>query len=636
MRHSSVGIALVAPDGSFLDVNASMCGILDRPEAELRAATWQQFMHPDDLETDSALVEEVRVGRRENYRLANRYLRPDGTVVHGDLSVACVRADAGAIDFFIAQLVDMSENWVLSERTRLLAENVTDVVALGDNDGVLLWVLPSVTAIMGWAPEEMCGMPFRDFVHPDDVPAVAAVQDGVAAGVAGQFEVRLRTKDGDFRWMNVRVRPIVDEYGVTTGRVAAWWDAEHDHVEAEKLARSNDRYRAALAAEIDAHAFLDAVRDESGTIVDFVWTDVNAPALEYLGWTRARLLSTTLLTEFPRQRGSGLFDSYVQVVETGEALALDEAALTSSVVEGATYFDIRAVRVGDGVSLTWRDATSRVLAREALAEAQDRYRLLAENAGDVVLRLTSDGVVDWAAGSTRELLGRSPAQLLGLRAAALVAEEDLADVRGDLERLTRGMVSKGRFRTLRPDGSRRWLDRRTQPLLGAGGEVEAYVSSLRDAEAEVAFERALAASETQARDLAARYEEARNDALDANSAKTVFLSRMSHELRTPLNAVLGFAQLLAMDDLTDDQSDAVRQIRSGGQAPARPHHRDPRHLADRVGSHVAVDGVRVGRRRRRRGSRPGARRWRRRRASRCPGLGDGPERTGRSGPTGNG
>jgi signal transduction histidine kinase/ActR/RegA family two-component response regulator len=58
--------------------------------------------------------------------------------------------------------------------------------------------------------------------------------------------------------------------------------------------------------------------------------------------------------------------------------------------------------------------------------------------------------------------------------------------------------------------------------------------------------------------------EARMAAEKANMAKSDFLSRMSHELRTPLNAVLGFGQLLELDDLTPDQEENVSQITKGG------------------------------------------------------------------------
>lgn len=59
-------------------------------------------------------------------------------------------------------------------------------------------------------------------------------------------------------------------------------------------------------------------------------------------------------------------------------------------------------------------------------------------------------------------------------------------------------------------------------------------------------------------------EEARAIAERANLAKTEFLSRMSHELRTPLNAILGFAQLLAMEDLASDQKQSAKEIVKGG------------------------------------------------------------------------
>ncbi|MEX2504764.1 MAG: PAS domain S-box protein, partial [Egicoccus sp.] len=96
----------MAVDGAFVEVNTALCRILGRTADDLRGLTFQAVTHPDDLQADLALVEELLADRRRSYELEKRYLRADGTAVPCELHVALVRDPAGEPLHFVAQMVD--------------------------------------------------------------------------------------------------------------------------------------------------------------------------------------------------------------------------------------------------------------------------------------------------------------------------------------------------------------------------------------------------------------------------------------------------------------------------------------------------------------------------------------------------
>jgi PAS domain S-box-containing protein len=89
--------------------------------------------------------------------------------------------------------------------------------------------------------------------------------------------------------------------------------------------------------------------------------------------------------------------------------------------------------------------------------------------------------------------------------------------------------------------------------------------AIRDERGAPRFLLGIAEDVTDQRSIERAGDAARAEAERANEAKNEFLSRMSHELRTPLNAVIGFGQLLQLDDMTPGQSEAVEQILKAGR-----------------------------------------------------------------------
>lgn len=176
------------------------------------------------------------------------------------------------------------------------------------------------------------------------------------------------------------------------------------------------RLRATLDSLLDPHVVLKAIRDETGEIVDFEYTDANAAACAYNQRSRDELIGGRLLELMPAHMSTGLFTMYTHVMETGEPLVLDEYVYAPEFLPadlGPRCFDIRAVPVGDGLVYTWRDVTERVATVQALTTAEHRYRALAEAASDLVYGTDERGIIEWVSPSVTRVLGYAPEEFVG-------------------------------------------------------------------------------------------------------------------------------------------------------------------------------------------------------------------------------
>jgi diguanylate cyclase (GGDEF)-like protein/PAS domain S-box-containing protein len=108
-NHAAVGIARVAPDGSWLECNDKVCDIVGYPREELLGLTFQDITHPDDLEKDLGLVGEMLEGRRQTYSMEKRYYRKSGEIIWINLTVGLVRDYEGQPLYFISVIDDIDD-----------------------------------------------------------------------------------------------------------------------------------------------------------------------------------------------------------------------------------------------------------------------------------------------------------------------------------------------------------------------------------------------------------------------------------------------------------------------------------------------------------------------------------------------
>ncbi|MBE9046214.1 PAS domain S-box protein [Pleurocapsales cyanobacterium LEGE 10410] len=107
--HAAIGMAIVSPEGHWLQVNPSLCQMLGYSESELLATTFQDITHPEDLEKDLCYVHQMLTGEIPYYHLEKRYLHKQGDIVWIMLSVSLVRDSQGHPLYFISQIQDITE-----------------------------------------------------------------------------------------------------------------------------------------------------------------------------------------------------------------------------------------------------------------------------------------------------------------------------------------------------------------------------------------------------------------------------------------------------------------------------------------------------------------------------------------------
>ncbi|MFZ5484306.1 MAG: PAS domain S-box protein [Pseudomonadota bacterium] len=173
-EQAAVGLALVAPDGRWLRVNQRLCEIVGRPAEILLTLTFQDITHPDDLALDQDYVHRMLTRAIDHYSMEKRYLRPDGSTVWANLTVALTWNDRDEPDYFISVVEDIQARKQIQaalhdseERTRKIVENATDLIFINRDDRIRYINPPGVRMLRAGSADDLLGQSIYRLFDPD-------------------------------------------------------------------------------------------------------------------------------------------------------------------------------------------------------------------------------------------------------------------------------------------------------------------------------------------------------------------------------------------------------------------------------------------------------------------------------------
>ncbi len=266
------------------------------------------------------------------------------------------------------------------EQLQVTLASITNGVIATDLQGHITLMNPMAEALTGWTEAAARGQDITQVVQivaeetgqSIDNPALQALRTGRRIDLVNR--ALLIAQKGTAHPIEHSGAPIRSATGAVVGSVLILHDIGERRRAAMLLAQSEQRFQAAQELSLDAFTILRSIRNEQGVIIDFIWEYVNPMAAQLLRHPVEALLGQRLLMVLPENRSSGLFDTYVRVVETGQPHDI-ELFYNGEGISG--WFRNMAVKLGDGLAISFSDITTRKRAEVGLRFLSEASTLLA-------------------------------------------------------------------------------------------------------------------------------------------------------------------------------------------------------------------------------------------------------------------
>lgn len=422
------GMAMVDKDFQFTKANPLFCTLMGYVEDEIRTMTFKEITHPEDVVKDLVNVKKLINHEIPVYKTEKRYIRKDGSVIWGSLTVTTINGNEGQFLYFLGIIEDITRRKQAEEALktsemefRLLAESMPQIVWITTADGLNIYFNQQWADYTGLTLEESYGDGWNKPFHPDDkLRAWNAWQNATQNNGTYALECRLQNAEGEYKWWLIRGVPVMD----ANGTILKWFGTCTDIHELKQ-------------AEIDLHESKLKLFAALGSMTDAIFiSDVDGNFIEFND------AFATFHKFKNKEECAKTFAEYPEFLEvflpSGQLATIEQwavpRALCGEIVKNAEYtlhrkdtgetwigsYSFSPIRNNEGVItgsvVTARDITEQKLADEKIRQKDQEFRKLSANVPDLIFQFTRkpDGsyCVPIASEGIRNIFGCTPEEVL--------------------------------------------------------------------------------------------------------------------------------------------------------------------------------------------------------------------------------
>lgn len=508
------GMLLVNSDFKTIMVNAQVCKMLGFTEEELMQRTFRDISSPEDVKKDVVNIRKLISREISVYKTEKRYIRKDGQVIWGSLTVTPNFSDEGHFLYNVAIIEDITRRKEAEEALQVVTERLelaTDVSNAG------IWDFNMLDNTVYWDDRifEIYGLKpgkhpasyetWLQTVHPDDQQyMIRSLEEIIFKGTKYDFEFRIIRPDGEVRWIGAVGQVFKNIQGKPVRMVGVNYDITSRKQAEKELYVSKTKLETAIESMTDAIV----ITDSQGQFLQF------NEAFAIFHKFKNKEECSKYINDYPKTF-EGLFMNGAPVPpeewpisralkgERGRnfELIIHRIDTDDRWMASCSYAPIRdASGQITGTVMAGRDITERKQAEEALRVSEERYRNIFESAVIGIYRTTPDGKILMANPTLIKLLGFDSLEELKQRNL----EEEGFERKASRDEFRRKLEKEGKVTGLESewrtrDGIPVFVSENARAFYNDRGEILYYEGTIEDITERKMMERHLRESEEKFR-----------------------------------------------------------------------------------------------------------------------------------------